>query len=200
RGEDIHAATAAQVFNVPLSGVTPDMRRMAKAVNFGTIYGQGEFGLSQQIGSSREEAAAFIERYFQKYPGVKAYMERTKREARENGYVQTLLGRRRYIPEIVSANQQVRAAAERMAINHPVQGTAADIIKIAMIRVQQRMDETRLRSRMLLQVHDELIFEAPRDEMETMRALLLELMPQAMVMKVHLKVDLKAGLTWGDME
>ncbi len=200
RGEDIHAATAAQVFNVPLSGVTPDMRRMAKAVNFGTIYGQGEFGLSQQIGSSREEAAAFIERYFQKYPGVKAYMERTKREARENGYVQTLLGRRRYIPEILSSNQQVRAAAERMAINHPVQGTAADIIKIAMIRVQQRMDEKRLRSRMLLQVHDELIFEVPQNEMETMCSLLLELMPKAMDLKAPLTVDLKAGPTWGDME
>ncbi|MBI4199755.1 MAG: DNA polymerase I [Chloroflexi bacterium] len=200
RGEDIHAATASQVYGVPLQEVTPNMRRLAKVMNFGVIYGLSAHGIAQQTELSREQGAAFIESYFGKYPGIRAYIEETKRLARERGYVETLLGRRRYIPEIHHSSFQVRQAAERMAINMPVQGTAADIIKIAMARIQQRMEEQRLRSRMLLQVHDELIFEVPPEELEATKAMVLELMPSAMALAVPLKVDVKVGPSWGDLE
>ena len=171
RDEDIHRATAAQVFGADPSAITPEMRRVAKTVNFGVIYGMSDYGLEQATELSREEAAQFIAAYFEKYPGVKQYLESTKEQARKLGYVQTLLGRRRSIPEINSSNRQVREAAERMAINMPVQGTSADIIKVAMINLDQEIDKRRLKSKMLLQVHDELIFEVPETEVVEMRKL-----------------------------
>ncbi len=200
RDEDIHAATAAQVFGVEPSQVTPDMRRVAKTVNFGVIYGMSDYGLEQATELSREEAAQFITAYFEKYPGVKQYLESTKEQAREVGYVQTLLGRRRFIPEINSSNRQVREAAERMAINMPVQGTSADIIKVAMINLDREIAQRQLKSKMLLQVHDELIFEVPEAELEEMRQMVPEIMSTALELSVPLKVDIKAGTNWGEME
>jgi DNA polymerase-1 len=197
---DIHTATAAQLFNVKPAQVTPDMRRLAKTVNFGVIYGMSDYGLEQATELSRQEAAQFIAAYFEKYPGLKAYLETTKAEARRSGYVQTILGRRRLIPEINAANRQVREAAERMAINMPVQGTSADIIKIAMINLYREMEHRKLRSKMLLQVHDELIFEVPQEEMALMRKLVPEVMASALALSVPLKVDIKSGTNWGEME
>ena len=198
--EDIHAATAARLLGVDTSQVTPDMRRLAKTVNFGVIYGMSEYGLEQATGLSREEAAQFIAAYFEKYPDVKRYLESTKEQARKTGHVQTILGRRRFIPEINSPNRQVREAAERMAINMPVQGTSADIIKVAMINLCREMDKKRLKSKMLLQVHDELIFEVPEAELETMQALVPEVMSTALKLSVPLKVDTKAGSNWKEMD
>jgi DNA polymerase-1 len=198
--EDIHRATAAQVFGVDPGKVTPEMRRTAKTVNFGVIYGMSDYGLEQATGLSREEAAAFINAYFEKYPGVKQYLESTKEEARQKGYVQTILGRRRAIPEINHSNRQLREAAERMAINMPVQGTSADIIKVAMINLDREMAKRQLESKMLLQVHDELIFEVPKDEVDEMKKLVPELMSSAIKLSVPLKVDVKTGPNWGEME
>ena len=198
--EDIHSATAAQLFSVATSQVTPDMRRLAKTVNFGVIYGMSDYGLQQATELSREEAARFIADYFDKYLGVKQYLESTKQQAREKGYVQTLLGRRRSILEIGSSNRQVREAAERMAINMPVQGTSADIIKVAMINLYREMNKRQLKSRMLLQVHDELIFEVPEEELEIMRQLVPQTMSTALELSLPLKVDIKTGNNWGQME
>ncbi len=200
RDEDIHTTTAAQLFGVDASKVTPGMRRLAKTVNFGVIYGMSDYGLEQATELSREEAAQFIASYFGKYPGVKQYLESTKEQARKSGYVQTLLGRKRFIPEINSPNRQVREAAERMAINMPVQGTSADIIKVAMINLHREMNERQLKSRLLLQVHDELVFEVPEEEMETMRQLVPQIMSTALTLSVPLKVDIKTGNNWGEME
>jgi len=200
RDEDIHAATAAQLFNVATSEVTKDMRRLAKTVNFGVIYGMSDYGLVQATELSRQEAAQFIAAYFEKYPGIKAYLEQTKEQARRSGYVNTILGRKRYIPEINAANRQIREAAERMAINMPVQGTSADIIKVAMINLHREIDRQKLKSKMLLQVHDELIFEVPDEEMATMRRMVTEVMSTALALSVPLKVDIKTGTTWGEME
>jgi len=200
RDEDIHAATAAQLSGIDTSQVTPDMRRVAKTVNFGVIYGMSEYGLEQATELSREEATRFITAYFEKYPRVKQYLESTKKQARETGYVQTLLGRRRAIPEINSPNRQVREAAERMAINMPVQGTSADIIKVAMINLYQEMEKRRLKSKLLLQVHDELIFEVPETELEEIRQLVPQIMSTALELSVPLKVDIKTGNNWGEME
>jgi DNA polymerase-1 len=198
--EDIHLATAAQIFAVSPAEVTPDMRRLAKTVNFGVIYGISAYGLEQATELSREEATRFIESYFEKHPKVREYIESTKQQARERGYVQTLLGRRRYLPEINSSNQQIREAAERMAINMPVQGTAADIIKLAMIQLYQEMERRKLESRMILQVHDELLFEVPPEEVEEMKRLVEEIMPHALELSVPLKVEAKLGKSWGEME
>ena len=198
--EDIHSATASQLFGVDASLVTPDMRRLAKTVNFGVIYGMSDYGLEQATELSREEAAQFITSYFEKYPGVKQYLDSTKKQARETGYVQTLLGRRRFIPEINSSNRQVREAAERMAINMPVQGTSADVIKVAMINLHREMDKRQLKSKMLLQVHDELIFEVPEEELEEMKTLVPQIMSTALKLSVPLKVDIKTGNNWGEME
>jgi DNA polymerase-1 len=176
------------------------MRRVAKTVNFGVIYGMSDYGLEQATELSREEASRFINTYFEKHKGVKAYVESTKRQTRERGYVETILGRRRYIPDINSSNAQVRAAAERMAINMPVQGTSADIIKLAMIRIQRETDRRGLRSKMLLQVHDELVFEVPKEELEEVRGLVEEIMPRALALSVPLRVEVKAGKNWGEME
>ncbi len=198
--EDIHRTTAAQVFGVEPSQVTAEMRRVAKTVNFGVIYGMSDYGLEQATGLSRQEAAQFIAAYFEKYPGVKSYLESTKEEARKTGYVQTILGRRRAIPEINAQNRQVREAAERMAINMPVQGTSADIIKVAMINLESEIAKRQLESKMLLQVHDELIFEVPAAEVKEMGQLAAELMSSAIELNVPLKVAIKTGPNWGEME
>ena len=200
RGEDIHSATASLMFDVPINDVDSEMRRIAKVLNFGVIYGLSPHGISQQTGFSREEGAKFIESYFSKYPGISGYLEDVKAKTRETQYVETLKGRRRYIPEINASNYNVRNAAERMAINMPIQGTAADIMKIAMLRVQNRLDQENLRTRMLLQVHDELVFETPREEMDILQEVCFDEMPAAMDLDVTLKVEAKWGETWGDME
>ncbi|HAA94905.1 MAG TPA: DNA polymerase I [Dehalococcoidia bacterium] len=200
RGEDIHASTASLMFDVPLNDVDSEQRRIAKVLNFGVIYGLSPHGISQQTGFSREEGASFIETYFAKYPGINQYLEEVKAKARAEQYVETLLGRRRYLPDINSSNFNVRGGAERMAINMPIQGTAADIMKLAMIRVQKRLEEENLETKMLLQVHDELVFETPKEEMDALRDLVFDEMPGAMDLDVILKVDAKWGITWGDME
>jgi DNA polymerase-1 len=198
--EDIHAATAAQVWNVPIDQVSPEQRRRAKVFNFGVLYGLSDYGLSVREKISREEAATFIRTYFEKYPSIQEYVADTVSKVRMNGYAETLFGRRRYIPEIHAGNWNVRNAAERQAINHPVQGTAADIIKVAMNRLDATIHERGMRSWMILQVHDELIFECPAGEIEQMRALCREIMPQSLEMKVPLKVDTKVGRSWGEMQ
>ncbi|MDD4876687.1 MAG: DNA polymerase I, partial [Dehalococcoidales bacterium] len=198
--EDIHAATAAQLFNVGTTAVTPDMRRLAKTVNFGVIYGMSDYGLQQATELSREEAAQFITAYFDKYPGIQQYLDSTKQQARDTGYVQTILGRKRSIPEITSHNRQIRETAERMAINMPVQGTSADIIKVAMIKLSQEMNTRQLKSKMILQVHDELIFEVPDDELAIMRQIVPQIMSDAITLSIPLKVDIKTGKNWGEMD
>ena len=200
RGEDIHSSTASLMFDVPLNDVVADQRRIAKVLNFGVIYGLSAHGISQQTGFSREEGASFIEAYFAKYPGISDYLEQVKVKARAEQYVETLLGRRRYLPDINSPNFNVRGGAERMAINMPIQGTAADIMKLAMIRVQKRLDDEGMKTKMLLQVHDELVLETPKEEMDALKDLVFDEMPAAMDLDVTLKVDTKWGLTWGDME
>ena len=200
RDGDIHTDTAARLLGVDRDRVTPDMRRLAKTVNFGVIYGMSSYGLEQATELSREEAEQFIKSYFEKYPGVKQYLEDTKKKARQTGCVETLLGRRRAIPEINSSNRNLREAAERMAINMPVQGTSADIIKVAMVRLAKDMKELKLKSKLLLQVHDELIFEVPEDELEQMKQLAPEVMSTALELSLPVKVDVKTGENWGQME
>ncbi len=200
RDEDIHAATASQVFAVPLDEVTTEMRRRAKVFNFGVLYGLSEYGLSVRERIPREEAAEFIKTYFEKYPGIQQYVSDTVTKVRMNGYAETLFGRRRYIPEISAGNRNVRQAAERAAVNMPVQGTAADIIKIAMNRLDTEIQNRNLKSLMTLQVHDELIFECPGHELEEVRALCLDIMPKGIEMAVPLKIDTKSGVNWGEME
>jgi DNA polymerase-1 len=198
KGEDIHAATASQMFNVPINDVDAEQRRIAKVLNFGVIYGLGPHGISQQTGFSREEGRHFIDTYLSRYPGISGYLESVKERTRNVMYAETLLGRRRYLPDIQSTNHNSRAAAERMAINMPIQGTAADIMKIAMINVRARMVNDQMRSSMILQVHDELVFEVPDDEMDLMTQLVMDEMPAAMDLDVTLKVDVKSGYSWGD--
>jgi DNA polymerase-1 len=197
--EDIHALTASKLFGIPSDEVTPEMRRNAKTVNFGVVYGMSDYGLEQATNLSREEAAQFIALYFEKYPRVKEYLEATKEQARKLGYVQTVLGRRRFLPEINSPNRMVREAAERMAINAPVQGSSADIIKIAMINLYREMERRNLKSKMLLQIHDDLLFEVPEAEVEEMKSLVTELMPRAVELCVPLKIDIKLGKNWAEM-
>jgi DNA polymerase-1 len=198
RGQDIHTKTAMDVFHVAEEEVTPLMRRQAKAVNFGIIYGISDYGLSQNLNISRKEAQAFIDRYFASFPGVKAYMDAVIEKARRDGFVTTLLNRRRVLPEINSRNFNLRSFAERTAMNTPIQGTAADIIKKAMVTIAKRMKEENLKSKLLLQVHDELIFEVPQDELETMTRLVPEVMESAITLDVPLKVDVAYGPTWYD--
>ena len=197
--EDIHATTASKLFGISVDEVSSEMRRNAKTVNFGVIYGMSDYGLEQATKLSREQAAQFIALYFDKYPKVKEYLEATKAQARKLGYVQTVLGRRRFLPEVNSANRMVREAAERMAINAPVQGSSADIIKIAMIDLCREMEKRKLKSKMLLQIHDELLFEVPEAEVAEMKSLVSELMPQAMELRVPVKIDIKLGRNWAEM-
>ncbi|MBK9193740.1 MAG: DNA polymerase I [Flavobacteriales bacterium] len=196
QGLDIHAATAAKVFNVDIATVTRDQRSRAKAVNFGIAYGQGAFGLSQNLGIPRAEAKAIIDDYFAQFPGVRSYMDEMIGFCRANGYIKTLMGRRRYLPDITSGNNTVRAQAERIAINAPMQGTAADIIKVAMVRIHDELKRKRMRSKLLLQVHDELVFDAHNDEADELLPLVKDLMEGAMQLDAPLLVDIHLGKNW----
>jgi DNA polymerase-1 len=193
---DIHTKTAMDIFGVPASAVDAAMRRQAKAVNFGIVYGISDYGLSQNLQITRKEAAAFIEQYFSIFTGVRTYMDEIVKQARDDGFVTTLLHRRRYLPDIKASNFNVRSFAERMAMNTPIQGTAADIIKLAMVQMAKRMREAALTSRLLLQVHDELVFEVPASEQEIMSTLVRDTMENALKLDVPLKVDVSSGANW----
>ena len=197
-GEDIHAVTASQVFGVPLAEVTPLQRSHAKAVNFGIVYGISAFSLAQDIGVFQSEAKAYMDSYFAKYHGVRAYMTRVVEQAKADGYVTTLFGRRRDLPELKSSNFNLRSFGERVALNMPIQGTAADIIKAAMVRVDARMRAEKLQARLLLQVHDELIVECPAEEAETVKAILVDEMEHVVDYRVPLLVDAKIGTSWAE--
>lgn len=199
RGEDIHASTASEVFGVLRDEVTPDQRRRAKGVNFGIIYGITDFGLARDIGVSREEAAVYIDHYFQQHPGVRRFIQETIARAREQGWVETVFKRRRYLPDLLSSNRQIRSFGERTAVNTPIQGTAADVIKLAMLRVDRALREQGLQTRMLLQVHDELVFEFPKQEQPELIRLVRDAMEQAVQMDVPLLVDIKIGPNWYDL-
>ncbi len=196
RGEDIHARTASEVFGVALDAVTPEQRDIAKTTNFSVIYGVTAFGLSRGLDISTKQAQEFLDRFFARHPKVKAYLSRTVAEGRERGFVTTLLGRRRYLPELRSGNPNLRGFGERMATNAPIQGTAADLVKIAMVRMARELASHGLRARMLLQVHDELLFEVPADEVERLQALAIEVMESAIALDVPLRVDVKVGDDW----
>lgn len=198
--QDIHARTASEVFGVPLESVTPEMRYQAKAVNFGIVYGISDYGLSRDLGIGRQEAAKYIDMYFARYPGVKRYIDQVILEAREKGYVTTLLNRRRYLPDLFSSNRNIRAFGERAAMNTPIQGSAADIIKLAMIKIEEQLKTRGLQAVMILQVHDELIFEVPKDELEEVVPLVRDTMENAVSLQVPLEVDVKVGPNWYDME
>ena len=196
KGQDIHARTAAEVYGVPMEEVTREMRSSAKAVNFGLVYGISEFGLARNIGVSRREAADFIARYFDRYPGVKRFMDDAVKKGYDRGYAETMMGRRRQLPELKSGNANVRSFGERAAMNTPVQGTAADIIKLAMVRVHEKLKEEGLRARLILQVHDELLIEAPAEEKEKVAALLQKCMEEVFALKVPLVAEVKTGESW----
>lgn len=195
-GEDIHSATAARLFGVPLSEVTSDQRRKAKTANFGIIYGISPFGLSQRLGIPRGEAKEIIDGYFASYPGVKAYMDRVAEEAKRDGYVSTIFGRRRYLNDINSRNAIARGLAERNAVNAPIQGSAADIMKIAMVDIRRRFIEEGVRSRMILQVHDEVVIDMLRGEQEQVERIVKECMEGAAQLKVALTADCGTGSDW----
>jgi DNA polymerase-1 len=198
KGEDIHRQTASLIFGVPAADVTPEMRGRAKTINFGTIYGQGPFALSRQLGITQDEAKAFIAEYFRRFAGVRVFLDRQVEIAREKGYVETLFGRRRYIPEVRDRNFNVRAFGERQAQNAPLQGSAADLIKIAMVRIHRALAEGGFAARLLLQVHDELVLEAPHAEVERVAALVKQYMEGAAELKVPLVVDVGVGDNWLD--
>jgi DNA polymerase-1 len=195
-GNDIHAATASKIFNVGLDEVTKDMRRRAKTANFGIIYGISSFGLSERLTINRKEAKELIDGYFSAYPGVKIYMDECIRKARETGYVTTMFGRKRYLPDILSRNQSIRGNAERNAINAPIQGGAADLIKIAMIKIHKRLKTENFRSKMILQVHDELIFEVYPAEVDSLKDMVVYEMSNAAQLSVPLVVDCGSGTNW----
>ena len=195
-GADFHAQTASRVFDVPVEEVTPLLRSRAKAVNFGIVYGQQAFGLSQSLDIPFYEAKQMIDRYFEVYSGVRTYLDDVVVSAKENGYVSTLYGRRRYIPELHSSNANQRGFGERTAMNHPMQGTAADIIKIAMRRVQEELLNRGYQSKLMLQVHDELDFSVPENEVEEITRLVKEIMENVVELKVPLVVDVSAGSNW----
>ena len=195
-GEDIHRVTASQVFGIPPEQVTPEMRRHAKAVNFGIVYGISEFSLAEDIGVTRAEAKAYIQSYLAKYHGVRAYMHDIVEQARHTGFVTTLMGRRRYLPELKNTNFNIRSGAERIALNTPIQGTAADIIKVAMVRVHRVLAEQKLQAKLVLQIHDELIVECPEDEAEQVREIVRQQMEQVMKLRVPLVAEAKIGHSW----
>ena len=196
KGHDIHKATAAKVYGVPLEEVTSDQRRNAKAVNFGIIYGQSAFGLSQNLGISRKEAAEIIDQYFNQYQGIKLYMSKAVEFAKENGFVETILKRRRYLRDINSANMTVRGFAERNAINAPIQGSAADMIKIAMINIQNDIEANQLKGKMIMQVHDELVFDVPNEEINIFKKIIADRMKSAIPMRVPIEIEIGQGKTW----
>ncbi len=197
-GEDFHTVTASRVFGVPIAEVTPLMRSRAKAVNFGIVYGISAFSLAQDIGVFPNEAKAYMDAYLDKYHGVRDYMKRVVAKAKEDGYVATLFGRRRWLPELKSSNFNVRSFGERVALNMPVQGTAADVIKLAMVNVHRRLREEKLEARLILQVHDELIVECPEAEAETVQKLLAEEMENAVQLSVPLTADAHIGHSWAE--
>jgi DNA polymerase-1 len=195
-GIDIHRQTAAVIFDVPLEGVTPEMRSRAKTINFATLYGQGDFSLARQLGVSREEARGFIEEYFRRFSGVRTFLDQQVDLAREQGYVETLSGRRRYVPEMRDKNWNVRQFGERVAQNTPIQGTAADLIKMAMVRIQRLLESRFPDSRLLLQVHDELLLEVPEQDVEEVGKMVVEEMEGAVELNVPLSVDSGVGANW----
>ena len=197
--EDIHTRTASEIFGVPMEKVTPSMRREAKVINFGIIYGMSAYGLSQQLGSEPKIAQAYIDAYFKKYPKAQTYIEYSLEEARQKGYVTTLLHRRRYLPDIQSPTVAIRQASERMAINTPLQGTAADIIKLAMIHIQNRIEELSLSTKMIMQVHDELVFEVPEEELQKALPMIQDGMETVMELSVPLKVSIHSGKNWAEV-
>lgn len=197
-GEDFHAETAARVFGVPVSEVTPDLRSRAKAVNFGIVYGQQAYGLSQSLHISMVEARDMIDRYYEAYPGVRTFLDNVVARAKQTGYAETMYGRRRHIPELKAKNPQLRGFGERTAMNHPMQGTAADIIKIAMARVSRRLEEEGFAAHMILQVHDELDFECPVDEVERLTAMVRDVMEHVVDLRVPLIAEASTGITWAD--
>jgi DNA polymerase-1 len=197
-GEDIHRATAAEVFGASPAGVTDSQRRSAKAINFGLIYGMSAFGLARQLGIDRAEAQEYIALYFARYPGVQAFMDATRASARERGYVETVFGRRLYVPEIRAGNAQRRQYAERTAINAPMQGTAADIIKMAMIAVDGWLQQGGIAARMIMQVHDELVFEVAEDAVDDLRFALPALMTDVAALKVPLVLEIGVGPNWDE--
>jgi DNA polymerase-1 len=198
KGEDVHTRTAAEVFGVPPLMVTPDLRRNAKTVNFGIIYGLSAFGLASQLGIPQSEAQAYIQSYFARYAGVKKFIDRQIEEVRRTGETRTLFGRRRPIPDIGSRNPNARGFAERTAVNTPLQGTAADLIKLAMIRIDQELQARRAQTAMLLQVHDELVFEVPPEEVGEISRLVKHEMETAHALEVPLLVDIGVGDNWRD--
>jgi DNA polymerase-1 len=195
-GHDIHKATAARVYGVAIDEVTSDQRRNAKAVNFGIIYGQSAFGLSQSLGIPRREAAEIIDQYFNQYQGIRQYMSKAVESAKEKGYVETILKRRRYLRDINSANMTVRGYAERNAINAPIQGSAADMIKVAMINIQNDITKQCLQGKMIMQVHDELVFDVPKNEIDSFKNIILERMKTAIQMRVPIEVEIGEGKNW----
>ena len=195
-GHDIHAATAAKVFHVPMDQVTKEQRSRAKAVNFGIIYGMSAFGLAERMELSRSEAADIIKKYFEEYAGIKEYMNRSIALARERGYAETILGRRRYLRDINGANSVVRGFAERNAINAPIQGSSADMIKIAMIGIHEELECLKMQSKMILQVHDELVFDAHLDELDALKAIVQDKMVNALPLSVPVIVEMNTGANW----
>jgi DNA polymerase-1 len=195
-GQDIHVATAAQVFDIPLSEVTEDQRRKAKEINFGIIYGMSKYGLSNRLEITVQEAEEFIFNYFATYPKIQDFMRKTISEADKRGYVTTMKGRRRYMPQIHSSNRQLREFAERTSINTPIQGSAADMIKIAMIDIHHSIKEANLKTKMILQVHDELVFEVPAKEIDEIKSLVKKRMEDALKLRVPVKVEIGTGKNW----
>jgi DNA polymerase-1 len=198
RHQDVHTRTAAEIFKVDPVMVTPEMRRAAKTVNFGIVYGQTPFGLAQGLGIDRKEAELYIRRYFERYSGVREFIDRTIAEVRETGVSKTLLGRRRPIPDMQSRNPSARSFAERTAVNTPLQGTAADLIKLAMIRIADLLQEKGWQARMLLQVHDELVFEAPKSETDRLKEMVKREMENVYELAVPLVADTGSGPNWRD--
>jgi DNA polymerase-1 len=198
-GMDIHRQTAAAVFNIHPELVSPDMRRQAKVINFGIIYGMSAFGLAKQLGVGNRLSQEFIQRYFARHPQVKAYLDNTLEEARQRGWVTTLLGRRRHFPQINSSNRLVRQEAERSAVNTPLQGSAADMIKKAMLEVEEALSQAGLSAQMLLQIHDELLLELPEKELDATAKVVRQVMEEAVNLKIPLVIDLSAGPNWGEM-
>jgi DNA polymerase-1 len=195
-GDDIHSRTASHVFNVPLDSVLPEMRRTAKVVNFGIMYGAGPFRMSQELGISRHEAVAIIKSYFEQYSGIRSYIDATLEKARNEKFVETMLGRRRPVWDADSENGLRRQAAERMAINMPIQGSAAEMIKLAMCAIQNEIESNKMESKMILQIHDELLFEYPKSEEEILIKMVVEKMENAMKLSVPIVVDYGIGVSW----
>ena len=195
---DIHAKTASDIFKVPLNLVTSEMRRVAKAVNFGIIYGISSFGLAENVGIRPAEAKKFIDTYLETYPGIKEYMDTSISHAKEKGYVTTLFNRKRNIPELKNTVYTIRQSGERIALNTPIQGTAADIIKLAMVKVYKALKENNLKTKMIIQVHDELIFDVPKEELEQVKKIVTDVMDNVCPLNVPLAIDINYGKNWAE--